>query len=46
VYDASGAVIHSDTYFSAYGVVNGVTLVGPSAPKPSASPAPSPAPSP
>ena len=46
VYDPSGAVIHSDTYFSAYGVVNGVTLVGPSAPKPSASPAPSPAPSP
>jgi vancomycin resistance protein YoaR len=45
VYDASGAVIHSDTYFSAYGVVNGVTLVGPSAPKPSASPPPSPAPS-
>jgi vancomycin resistance protein YoaR len=44
VYDASGAVIHSDTYFSAYGVVNGVTLVGPSAPAASASPQPSPSP--
>ena len=48
VYDASGAVIHNDTYFSAYGVVNGVTLVGPSAraPASSASPKPSPSPSP
>lgn len=43
VSDASGAVIHADTYFSAYGVVNGVTLVGPSAaPAASASPKPSP----
>ncbi len=43
VYDASGAVIHADTYFSAYGVVNGVTLVGASAaPAASASPKPSP----
>ncbi len=52
VYDASGAVIHNDTYFSAYGVVNGVTLVGPSAPAPApsaspkASPSPKPSPSP
>lgn len=45
VYDANGAVIHADTYFSAYGVVNGVTLVGPSAPKPAASPTPAPKPS-
>ncbi|MDP9224226.1 MAG: VanW family protein [Actinomycetota bacterium] len=44
VYDARGAVIHADTFFSGYGVVNGVTLVGPSAPAPSASPKPSPSP--
>jgi hypothetical protein len=29
VTDASGAVIHADTFFSHYGVVNGVTLVNP-----------------
>ena len=45
VYDGNGAVVHADTFFSAYGVVNGVTLVGPSAPKPAASPTPAPSPS-
>jgi hypothetical protein len=34
VYDAKGNVMHQDTWFSSYRVVNGVTLVGPSASAP------------
>jgi vancomycin resistance protein YoaR len=47
VRDASGAVIHTDTYFSHYHPVNGLLLVGrSSAPTPGPSPTPDPSPMP
>ena len=38
VRDASGALIHEDRFFSAYGTVTGVTRVGPAAPVPPSPP--------
>ncbi|HET9416652.1 MAG TPA: hypothetical protein VFP30_03845, partial [Candidatus Limnocylindria bacterium] len=34
VYDANGEVVHQNTWFSDYRVVNGITLVGPTAAAP------------
>ena len=38
VYDANGSEIHRNTWFSSYRTVNGITLVGPSAPAAEAPP--------
>jgi len=46
VRDASGAVIHSDTWYSNYKRVNGIVLVGRKETTPSPSPSPSPSPDP
>ena len=47
VRDASGAVVHNDTWYSDYKRVNGILLIGKAAtPAPSPSPDPTPAPSP
>ena len=49
VRDASGAVLHNDTWYSDYKRVNGILLIGKAAtptPSPSPRPAPSPAPAP
>jgi vancomycin resistance protein YoaR len=46
VRDASGAVIHSDTWFSDYKRVNGIVLIGKRSSAPAPAPAPTPAPTP
>lgn len=50
VRDASGKIIHEETYYSHYAVVQGLLQIGvkapPTPPKPSPSPSPSPPPSP
>jgi vancomycin resistance protein YoaR len=47
VTDASGKIVHQETYYSHYSRVDGVTLVGTKgAPSPSPTPTPSPTPSP
>jgi vancomycin resistance protein YoaR len=46
VRDASGKVIHSDTWYSNYKRVNGIVLVGKKATTPAPKPTPSPAPTP
>ena len=44
VYDAAGNVIHTETYYSSYSRITGVTLVGAPATTPTATPEPTPAP--
>jgi vancomycin resistance protein YoaR len=44
VYDASGNAIHTETYYSNYSRITGVTLVGAPATTPTATPEPTPAP--
>jgi hypothetical protein len=49
VRDASGAVVHNDTWYSDYKRVNGILLIGKAAttaPSPSPDPTPAPSPSP
>jgi vancomycin resistance protein YoaR len=46
VRDADGTVIHVDTWFSHYNVVNGITEVGPALPTPPPTPSPTPEPTP